>query len=107
MKRTLGTSPLGSVWAAVWQETEVAARVLSTIEDFVPADRVQAIVEREVAHASSIRSGPSLPALGPYLLSMLSEAGRHKAALCAAQTPVMLDIARWATAAWQDAGWRC
>lgn len=46
---------LGTMWRGVWQETEVAARVLSKITEFIKPEDLRSVMETEVC--------PSLPCL--------------------------------------------
>ena len=40
---------LGTMWRGIWRETEVAARVLSRIADFVKPEELRSVMEAEVS----------------------------------------------------------
>ena len=48
LKQCLGSGSLGTMWLGVWQETEVAARVLSKITSFVAPENILSVMETEV-----------------------------------------------------------
>ena len=57
LKQRLSSNALGTMWQAVWQETEVAARVLSNLGAFVAAGDIRAVVEREVGPPLALSTG--------------------------------------------------